>query len=212
MNTRVGLILVGGLTVAIVVASGPAVRKLYVNGKASTKEIKSDAREIYVPLSALKEAGAEVSVTDSRVSVQFKPMRDRLQTDAIEGVKDEWVQNATWRVRVSNVTKITNPFGRGPGIQATVEMRNLTPKRLNPYGSGLDKIQVLDAAGVTLTFNPGSFKDQFTDLTQANGFKNEIKFGDPSNALKAFGGPAKILFLFRNSGGTKLQDIRIDLD
>ena len=211
LNRRVGIFFIGSLALTMIALAAPVALNLYVNGQPYGQAVKVEGREVYVAASALKAAGAEVTITDSKVSVQFKPMREKLQTNAVEGVKDEWVQNEMWRVKVSGATPITNPFGRGPGFQVTVEMRNLSTKKISVYGSGLDKVQVIDSNGNTLSFNPGSFKDQFTDLAQANGFKNDLKFGDQSNALKVAGTPDKILFLFRNSGGKKLKDIRISL-
>lgn len=211
LKRRVGFLFFCALAVSLISFAAPAARKLFINGTAYSQGVKVEGREVYVAASALKAAGAEVTITDSKVSVQFKPMREKLQTNAVEGVKDEWVQNEMWRVRVSNVTPITNPFGRGPGFQVTVEMRNLSTRKSSVYASGLDKVQVIDSSGNTLSFNPGSFKDQFTDLAQANGFKNDIKFGDQGNTLTTVGTPDKILFLFRNSGGKKLKDIRISL-
>jgi hypothetical protein len=91
-------------------------------------------------------------------------------------------------------------------------MRNLADRAAAPFGSGLDKIQVLDEAGVVLSVQPASFKDQFTSLSKGAGLKNDLKFGDPSNGVTVFGKPSKMLLLFRNSGGKKHKDIRIDLN
>jgi hypothetical protein len=48
---------------------------LYVNGKASNDAAIIQRGRLYVPVEALKNAGAEVTQASGRISIQFKPMK-----------------------------------------------------------------------------------------------------------------------------------------
>lgn len=188
-----------------------AAPKLFVNGKEAVAGPIQSGGKWYVPVDELKKVGAEVTQTAGRLSVQFKPMQDRMQVDAVEGVKGEWVQNERFRVRVLSVKPGDNPFGRGPGYVATIEIRNLSKGAVNWGTSGSPEIQFIDSNGNVLKYGSRSFKDLYTSLAPGNGFTNDITFGDPANTLTEVGTPDKLIILFKLSGGKKLQDFRIDL-
>ena len=204
----VGLV-AAGVTALVWAQAG---RALVINGKtAPAGSVVTQGGQAFVSVAALRAAGAEVTADANRITIQFAPLRERLQTDAVEGTLGEWVQNETWRVRVSDVQPIKNPFGRGPGFSVNLEMRNLQRQQATPYSSGLQSVQLIDSKGNVLTFSPGSFRDQFKSLAQAQGISNVLQFGDDNNQLTEVGEPDRMLLLFRTTGGKRLRDIRIFL-
>ena len=209
MKKRIGLMSLGALaTVAIAVQAAP---KLFINGKESQTAAIQSGGKWFVSVDELKKAGAEVTQTGSRLSVQFKPMQERMQVDAVEGVKGEWVQNERFRVRVQDIKAGPNPFGRGPGYVVKIEIRSLSQVAVNFGTSGSPELQFIDSNGKVLVCSATSFRDRYTSLAPGNGFTNDITFGDRANMLTEVGKPDKLVILFKNSGGKKLQDLRIDL-
>jgi len=185
--------------------------QVFINGK-ETKEVLVSNNKVYVSVAALREAGAVVSQSGGRLDIQFEPLRGRLQGDMIEGRIGEWLSNGTWRVRVSKVEPAQNPFGRGQGFTATVEFRNLTPNTISLFGSGLDRVLLLDDAGNQLSCADNSFQQKYRSIVRADGFTAELKFGDPNNQLSELGQPDKLLVQFRASGGKPaLRGFRIFL-
>lgn len=201
----------GALTIAGLAVAWQTAPRLIINGKPATTGAIQSGGKWYVPVEELKKAGAEVTQASGRLSVQFKPMQDRLQVNAVEGVKGEWIQNERFRVRVLGITEVKNPFGRGPGYSVKIEIRNLAKQAVNWGTSGSPEMQFIDSNGKVLTYGATSFKDQYTSLAPGNGFTNDITFGDRSNQLTELGKPDKLVILFKVSGGKKLQDLRIDL-
>ncbi len=193
---------------AVTTAQTP-VPKLFVNGKAAKNVALKSKGKVYVAVEDLKTAGAEVTVTGDKVSIQFKPLKEKLQVDASEGILGEFVQNERFRVKVHSFEPCPNPFGVGPGYKVKLEIRNLA-KTAQVFGtSGLPELQLVDKAGHVLAISAGSLKDQYTSLAPGNGFTNDVTFGDRANKLTELDQPDKLLILFRPSGGVKLKDIRI---
>ena len=184
---------------------------LVVNGKKTENGVYRDGDQTYVSLNALKAAGAEVSITDARVSVQFKPLNDQLQTNAAEGVIGDWVQNGGWRVKVHSITPSKSPFGKGGGFDVNFEFRNLSGKPMNFGASGLKLMQVIEENGVALRYSVSSFKDLYKPAVQGNGFTNVIKFGLDAGDTRPLGKPSKLVIIFGQSGKNRFKDIRIDL-
>lgn len=184
--------------------------KVTVNGKPDPAAIVKDGK-VFVSEDALRAAGATVTKSNGAVSITFQPTAGRNQVEAAEGKVGDWLSNGTWRLRVTKVEAAPNPFGKGPGFKVTLEMRNLSPRALAPFASGLDKLQLVDSKGTTLSFNQGSFKDFFKEIAPGNGFTNEVLFGDPANAVGEVGDPDKLLVLFRATGGKTLPNFRVDL-
>ncbi|MCS6830035.1 MAG: hypothetical protein RMM08_00215 [Armatimonadota bacterium] len=174
--------------------------QVFINGK-ETNEVLVSGGKTYVAVNALREAGALVTVESGRIDIQFEPVRGRLQGDMIEGRIDEWLSNGTWRVRVSNLEEIPNPFyGKGKGYALTIEIRNLTTRTQSFYISGFDKMLLLDDQENKLTFTSASFTQQYANIVQADGIKARVQFGDVNNAHTQVGRAEKLLILFRPSG------------
>ncbi|GEM83607.1 hypothetical protein [Meiothermus hypogaeus] len=207
---RTAVLLVLALAATTIVWGAQGVVVL-LNG-VRTSDVLQSGGKVYISTEALQKAGAEVTRRPDGWSVQFIPVGGRLQVEAVEGVEGEWISNGTWRIRVSEVQPIANPFGRGEGYAVRVEVRNLGKQPASMYGSGLDRVQLLDADGNTLSLADASFKDRYTSVPPAGGFANVLRFGDPQNKLQTPGRPTKLLALFRSSGGKpSLPHFRIAL-
>lgn len=202
-------LIVSLVSLAVVAVSFQNLR-VTVNGKPDSAAIVRNGK-VFVSEDALKAAGASVARSASGVSITFTPAAGRNQVEAAEGKLGDWLSNGTWRVRVTKVEPAPNPFGKGPGFRATIEIRNLGTRAQSPFGTGMDKLQIIDSKGNTLAFQQASLKDFFKDIAPANGFTNEVLFGDPTNALAEVGEPDKLLILFRATGGKTLVNFRVDL-
>src|SRR5690349_14813795 len=67
---------------------------LMINGKTVQTAPIQQSDEVYIPLSALKAAGAQVTMTDGKLSIRFLPVTGGAnQIDAIEGDRSEWLFN-----------------------------------------------------------------------------------------------------------------------
>jgi hypothetical protein len=75
--------------------------QVFTNGK-ETREVLVANNKVYVSVAALREAGAVVSQSGSR-----------LDNEMIEGRVGEWLSNGTWRVRVSKVEPARTPSESG---------------------------------------------------------------------------------------------------
>lgn len=207
-NLLIALAALGAISLA-----GQQALSVYLNGaKIEQQDFHVANVKTYVSTDALAKAGAEVTKKEGQISIQFVPNRGRVQADGIAGILGEWVSNETFRVRVSEVTEIKNPFGPGPGLQLKIEVRNLTDKSISFHGSGLDKVHVYDDSGNQLSFADSSFNGRYTALAPAGGFENVVRFGDPSNKVTKLGKPDKLLILFRKAGApAALPNFRIQL-
>lgn len=200
------------LTVAPLLAVAIATQQallLEVNGKVTQGGVVEQDGKTFVSLEALKAAGAQVSQKGNQISIQFLPIAGRDQLDAVEGMIEHWVQNDLWRVRVESITPSSNPFGRGPGLTAKVELRNLSKRAVSPFASGLDKVQIIDDKNQVLQFNQGTFKQFFKDVPPGGAIVETVGFGSQDGAVTELGKPTKVMFLFRTTGGKKAKDIRI---
>jgi hypothetical protein len=127
--------------VAVLLATGLVLGNavvVFVNGVRTTDVIVSKGK-VYISTDALKQAGAEVTKRPDGWSVQFIPVGGRMQADAVEGVEGEWVSNGTWRIRISNVQEVPNPFGSGPGYAVRLEVRNLGRNPQSMHNTGLGR-------------------------------------------------------------------------
>jgi hypothetical protein len=199
------------VSVAALLAAGLVLGNavvVFVNGVRTTDVIVSKGK-VYISTDALKQAGAEVTKRPDGWSVQFIPVGGRMQADAVEGVEGEWVSNGAWRIRISNVQEVPNPFGSGPGYAVRLEVRNLGRSSQSMHGTGFDNIQLLDSNNNILSVE--DWNEKYNSIPPGGGFAVVLRFGDPRNQLESLGRPTKVLVLFRNWGGTKLPHFRIAL-
>ena len=205
------VILAGVVAVATLAIASQGASLLVVNGIRSPNGVIQSDEKTYISLDALKAAGAEVSVNDARVSVQFKPLNDKLQVNAAEGTIGEWVQNQGWRVKVYSVTPCKSPFGKGGGFAVKFEFRNLSGKPMNFGASGLKGMQIFDQNGTALRYSVSSFKNLYKAAAPGGGYTDEILFGLDAGDTKPLTDPSKLLIIFGQSGKNHFRDIRIDL-
>lgn len=202
---------VGGLMGLAALAGSFQTYRVFINGK-ETKDLLVRDGKAYVSIAALRDAGAEVTTDGNRIMVRFNPPAGREQIDAVEGRINEWLDNGSWRVRVTEVTKGANPFGVGPGFAVTVEFRNLRKSPVSLNGTGFDNFLLIDTKGNMLSAAAsGSYNKRYDTVPPGAGIVMNLRFGDPKNALTEVGEPEKLMILFRNWGGTKLKDFRIFL-
>ncbi len=195
---RVATLIVGILTVGML--SAFMTNSVFINGKQTTDFVVSNGK-LYVSVDALQEAGAHVTISGQRVAIQFIPAVGLAQVEAVEGIIGEWLSNGTWRVRVSEIKEITNPFyGKGKGYSLKLEVRNLTQEPRAFFG-GLKLIQMYDSEGNQLNLAASGFDAQYRRLAPADGFTAEIKFGYGQAGFAPNAKPEKILILFQPSGG-----------
>jgi hypothetical protein len=195
------LIATGTLVGAVTFALAWQSRTLTINGTAYPDSLMVSGGRTFVALDSLRKAGAQVTVTDARVSIQFQPLAGREQADAVEGYLGEWIQNDAWRIKVSRVEKTSNPFGRGPGVAVSFELRNLGTRAISPFQSGMDKLQVVDDKGTVLQTAASSFNQIYNAVPPAASIEVKATFGDPQNIQSEIGEPDKLLVLFRSTGG-----------
>lgn len=207
---KVGLILLG-MGCGVIAAAVFFAPSLVVNGKAVPDGVVTKNGKTYVSLAALKAAGAEVLTNESKITVNFSPPAGRNQVDAVEGKLGYWLENNLWRVKVSSVTAGDNPFGRGPGMVAEVEFRNLSKKPMAPFASGMDKIQLIDDQGHVLNFSQQSFRQFFRDVAPGGSITETLRFGDQQGVIDSVGAGDKLMIFFRVSGGKKAKDFRVFL-
>ncbi|WP_027882440.1 hypothetical protein [Meiothermus rufus] len=187
-----------GLSLALLLGLAASIPAVYLNG-ARTTEVVVIQGKVYVALEALQKAGAEVSRRPDGWSVQFVPVGGRMRVEAVEGLQDDWLSNGVWRVRASQVAPAPNPFfASRPGYSLRLEFRNLarTPESL--LTTGLDKVQLLDAQGNIL--EAADWTQRYDKIPPGGGAAVVLRFGLRDHNQTP-GSPAKLLLLFRPSGG-----------
>ena len=189
------LVLLAAIPVFALAAMAP--KALWVNGKKSAKPLIEQGGEIYVPVSALTAAGAEVVVGADRVSVQFVPVKAQNEQEYVEAIIGDWVGNGTWRFRVTSVAKIDNPFGTGGGgFAVDFEVRNAGPAMAQIAYGGVLSITLLDTADVRMGATSDSFKSYYADLQPGGAAKDRLLFGVDAPGGAAVKEAAKLIIQF----------------
>ena len=169
-----------------------------VNGKSVPGAVLVVEGKSYVPVSALKAAGATVSVTGGVMSIDFASGGANQQGGA-EGKLGEWLFNGVWRFRVNSVTKQTDP----PGWKADVEIRNgTTSNGYAPGGTGWQGITLVLADGTSINARSDAPELRDTGLNQGAGNQQAIVFESDSTSE-----PDRIILRFDPKGveGTPLK-------
>ncbi len=126
MRLRTKVVVASTLLLGAIALGTRSALNLTINGKPCAPPPIEQEGEVYVPLSMLKAAGAEVAKAGDRVTVRFIPVPGAVQVDAVEGGLDEWLTNGVWRLRVSN------PRTEDKIFKVDVEIRNATKVALSP--------------------------------------------------------------------------------
>lgn len=160
MNSR-WLFLAGGTLVLAVLAlaQSGANLSIMVNGKAVPGKTAVVRGQTYVPLSALKAAGAKATIAGGKLSISFAPAGGANQVAALEGGIGDWLFNGVWRFRVTGVKP--NDDGRS-GWKVGVELRNGTKlDNVALGGTGFDSVSLIMEDGNALKpYNITDFADK----------------------------------------------------
>lgn len=186
-----------------------------MNGVKAQLPARVDGEEVYVPGSALKAAGAGVTVTDERVSLQFVPLKGMEEQEYVDGIIGEYVSNDEWRIKVVSIEQIPDPFnarGGRRGYAVTLEVRSLRSSPGSLHGTGYNGVQLLDEQQNRLSLADSSFTDRYTTVQPGGSFTNVLRFGNAQGGAQSFGEPSKLVIQFRSTGGRQvLKPIRINL-
>lgn len=130
-------------------AATPPVVTVRINGKPALSTRDRDG-EVYIPVSALKQAGAEVTQVGDTLTIRFQPAAAE-QGDRREGRPGEWVSNGIWRVRVSEVRPFGGAGASRSGVDLTVEVMNASgeARKVAP-GLTSARLKCTDSAGTAL--------------------------------------------------------------
>jgi hypothetical protein len=166
---------------------------LLINGKLNPEALLEHNGELYVSVSALKSAGAQVTHVGGQISIQFLPYQGGAnQADAVEGGMNAWLNNGIWRVRVLKVEATVDPFDAAkPGYNVTLEVRNATTKTLTMFQTGVKNPEMSAEDGATLKVDEGAWqvRAQMQELIRGAGLTATIAFyyphGTPATDMKA---------------------------
>lgn len=145
MKTRMLFGLSGVLVLAaLVLAQSGANLSLVINGKPVSGKTLVSKGQTYVPLSALKAAGATTSIKGGVLSISFGPAGGANQVGALEGGLNDWLFNGIWRFRVTSV----EPIADRPGWKVRAELRNGTKlDNVALGGTGFESLKLVMADG-----------------------------------------------------------------
>lgn len=211
------MVFVAGAVVAAAFAAQS--REVFVNGKKAADAAIVHEGKTYVSLDSLKAAGAEVTESGNRVTVQFVPVRGQQQADAIEGVIGEWVNNGAWRIRVVAVRPARNPFfGReAGGAEVDIEFRNALNATKSLFNTGAQWPKLFTTDGRTMDLASSGFNAYYQTLPPGGAGTATLRFGfrEPN---QTGGTPDKIFWEFRTTGmgqgvafNTRTPSMRISL-
>lgn len=183
---------------AAVILAASGGMKLVINGKIASKAaiIKDD--EVYIPVSALKEAGVDAQIRDNEISIRFLPVfGGSNQADAIEGKTGEMLFNSIWRVRATNITPFTDPYDKSrPGFKITIECRNGSNKTVSQFNTGMKYPELFDKNNTKLTIDENDWQtgSWFKELPPGGSVVHDAIFYYPHNtSMSSVNKPAKLL-------------------
>jgi len=150
----------GALSIAALAwAQSGANLSVVIDGKSVPGKTTVVKGQTYVPLSALRAAGAKATISGGKLTLSFAPAGGANQVTALEGGIDKWLFNGIWRFRVTGV--VPNDDGR-PGWKVAVEMRNGTKlDNVALGGTGFDSVSLIMEDGNALRpYNITDFVDK----------------------------------------------------
>ncbi len=191
MKTRWPLALAGSALLAALLFAQGANLALIINGKAVPGKTVVVKGQTYVPVSALKAAGASVALSSGKLTITFPTSvagaGGANQVAALEGGLNDWLFNGIWRFRATSVAPLE---GERPGWKVGVELRNGTKlDNLALSGSGFESLTLVMADGNAL--KPYNIVD-ITDRPMGQGAQAVLEmtfYDDEGNGRK----PEKLL-------------------
>jgi len=187
---------------------------VFINGKAAGVPPVVKDGEIYIPVSALRAAGAQVTKTDKELRIRFEPAQGgAYQAEAVEGRLNEWLFNGLWRVQVSQIEPITDPFNSArPGWAVTLEFANGSRKSTSQFVTGVTYPELYDEKDRKLTIDENDWQtgSWFKELPPGGKVKHSAKFYYPSGTPAASTDrPKKLLILVDvNNGNFKSTGLK----
>lgn len=124
--------------------------EVLINGKPSAKPAVKQGGETYVAISALRAAGAEVTVKGSQTLIRFIPVAGSAPEQMIEGTIGEWLSNGLLRVRVTNLVV------DGAVARLDLEVGNTSPSATSAFNLGLSDMQMFGPEGAEMGMSGGS--------------------------------------------------------
>lgn len=121
-----------------------------INGKPAAKPSIEQGGETYVAISALRAAGAEVTLKGSQTLIRFIPVAGAGPEQMIEGPMGEWLSNGLLRVRVTNLVV------DGSVARVDVEVGNTSPAATSAFNLGLSDMQLFGPDGAEMGMSGGS--------------------------------------------------------
>jgi hypothetical protein len=181
---------------------------LIINGKPSTAQAIVVKGKTYIPLDALKSAGAQTQLTGTMLSLTLpggggssnanganNGAGGANQQKGVEGKAGEWLFNGFWRFRVISMEKLTDPEHLGWKVK--VEIRNGTKENnIAPSSTNIEGMEIALEDGQTIRPFGGdmlAFND--TILAQGAGNTQTIPF-ETTNTSK----PLRLILRFPRNG------------
>ncbi len=174
-----------------------APMKLIINGKSVPGKTATVEGQTYVPLSALKAAGATADTKGDTLTINFPSAGGANQATALEGNINDWLFNGIWRFRVTGVR--ANDDGR-PGWKVHVELRNGTKiDNLALDGSGFDSLRLIMADSNSIS--PYNIVDIASKgIGQGQSIELDVLFYDDDGAGRK---PDKLILKIQPDNDTK---------
>lgn len=201
--------------------SGP---RLVINGAGVPGTTVSVGGKTYVPLDALRAAGARISSAGGVLSITLGPPAGGANPlAATQGCLGQTLFNGVWRLKVSELQLLSDD--NNPRWAINVEVRNGANKTLQPVFAGLradeDHVHLILPDGTPAQMNVGDTlagqKLSFASLPPGGVWRGQLSFHDQNGADPARR-PNKLLFEVRpedNSSkvnfSVKDPSFRIDL-
>lgn len=162
-------------TIAVTAFAFQSATKIVINGKPVAGTPKTIDKQNYVPVSALKAAGATVNIANGTMTINFPQTGGATQMVALEGGMNEWLFNGIWRFRVDSVKPMD---GDRPGWLISTELRNgTTAQNIALDGTGFQSVElVMDDQNILK--QPYNITDFNRPVGQAASIRTDLMYYD----------------------------------
>lgn len=172
---------------------------LVINGKPATVQAVQIGGKTYVPVDALKAAGATATLSGNTLTLTLPGASAQTagganQRISVEGCRNEFLFNGIWRMRITKVEAIRRPNTGDPGTPGygvTLEIRNgvsrsisLSKTGIQPSAKGIDLVMpdgnTLELSGVSEWVDVA-----FKSVPQGAGITYQLKYYYPYGTADA---------------------------
>lgn len=182
--------------IALAIYNGETLK---INGKNVAGTVHTIDGKAYVPVAALKAAGAKINSANGVMTIDFPVMGGANQQAGVEGKVGDWLFNGIWRFKVVAVSK----QAEGSGWKVDVEIRNGTQfNGYAPAGTGWQGVTMVLADGTILTARSDCPELRDTGVNQAAANTVSVYFDSDSSSE-----PDRLILRFDPKGieGTPLK-------